>query len=175
MPRPICPRCYREYVMRVGRVGLGELLISLVYVYPFRCQLCGHRFKLIQWGVTYTRIEEDRREYERLPADFPVAFNAGAMNGQGSVLDISMGGCMFQTEARLAEGSILRMGLELPNELSPVNVEAAIVRSARPGRAGVEFLRIEHGQRERLRRFIRGLMSAVGREPNVEKSQSRRV
>ena len=53
------------------------------------------------------------------------------------------------------------MGLELPDEISPVNVEAAIVRSVRPGRAGVEFLRIEHGQRERLQRFIRGLI--VGR------------
>ena len=93
-----------------GRVGLGERLISLFYVYPFRCQLCSHRFKVIQWGVTYTRIEEDRREYERLPANFPVAFSAGAMNGQGGVLDISMGGCMFHTEARLSGGQYLANG-----------------------------------------------------------------
>jgi c-di-GMP-binding flagellar brake protein YcgR len=85
------------------------------------------------------------------------------MNGQGGILDISMGGCMFHTEARLREGSILQMGLDLPDESSPVNVEAAIVRSVRPGRAGVEFLRIEHGQRERLQRFIRGLIIACRR------------
>jgi PilZ domain len=158
MPRPLCPRCSREYVKRVSRVGLGERLISLVYVYPFKCQLCGHRFQFLQWGVTYRRIEEDRREYERLPVNFPVTFSAGMVHGEGMVVDISMGGCAFHTETQLKEGSILKMGLPLSNEVSPVNVEAAIVRSSQPGRVGVEFLRIQNGERERLQRFIRGLI-----------------
>jgi hypothetical protein len=42
-------------------VGGSERLISLFYIYPFRCQPYGHRFRLLQWGVTYTRIEKDRR------------------------------------------------------------------------------------------------------------------
>jgi PilZ domain len=158
MPRPLCPRCSTEYVRRVSRVGLGERLISLLYVYPFKCQLCGHRFQCLQWGVTYKRIEEDRREYERLPANFPVMFSAGAVSGQGMVVDISMAGCAFDTETQLTEGSILKMVLPLSEEAHPVNVEAAIVRSARPGRVGVEFLRIENGERERLQRFIRALI-----------------
>jgi PilZ domain len=158
MPRPLCPRCSREYVRRVSRIGLGERLISLFYVYPFRCQLCGHRFQLLQWGVKYKRIEEDRREYERMPASFPLTFNSGAVNGRGLVVDISMAGCTFHTEAELAEGNVLRMGLELANEASPIRVEAVIIRSLRSGRVGVEFLQFENGERERLQRFIRGLM-----------------
>src|SRR6266478_9749023 len=43
-----------------GKIG-SERLISLFYIYPFRCQPCGHRFRLLQWGVTYTKIEEDQR------------------------------------------------------------------------------------------------------------------
>ena len=59
-PPVVCPRCSSEYVKRVSRVG-PERLMSLFYIYPFRCQPCGHRFRLLQWGVTYTRIEEDQR------------------------------------------------------------------------------------------------------------------
>jgi PilZ domain len=158
MPRPLCPRCSREYVRRVSRVGLGERLISLFYVYPFRCQLCGHRFQLLQWGVKYKRIEEDRREYERIPVNFPATFAAVGVSGQGLIVDISIAGCSLHTEAQLGEGNILRMGLQVPNETPPVNVEAAIVRSIRSGRAGVEFLQFENGERERLQHFIRGLI-----------------
>jgi PilZ domain len=161
MPRPRCPRCSKEYVRRVSRVGLGERVLSLFYVYPFRCQLCGHRFQLLQWGVTYKRIEEDRREYERMPANFPVWFDAGAVQGRGLAVDISMAGCTFHTEAELIEGNVLRMRLDLPEETSPVSVEAVIIRSFASGRVGVEFLRVENGERERLQRFIRGLL--IGR------------
>jgi hypothetical protein len=158
MLRPLCPRCSKEYVRRVSRVGLGERVASLFYVYPFRCQLCGHRFKLLQWGVKYRRFEEDRREYERMAANFPVTFVAGAVNGQALVVDISMAGCTLQTEAQLAEGNILQMGLQVSNTPQPINVEAAIIRSIQSGRAGVEFLRVENGERERLQSFIRGLI-----------------
>src|SRR5262249_38148536 len=139
-------------------VGLGERLISLFYVYPFRCQLCGHRFQLLQWGVKYKRIEEDRREYERIAVNFPATFAASGVNGQGLIVDISIAGCSFHTEAQLVDGNILRMGLQVPNETSPVNVAAAIVRSNRSDNAGVEFLQFENGERERLQRFIRGLI-----------------
>ncbi|HEX8750369.1 MAG TPA: PilZ domain-containing protein [Nitrospira sp.] len=158
MPRPLCPRCSREYVRRISRVGLGERLISLFYVYPFRCQLCGHRFQLLQWGVKYKKIEEDRREYDRMPVNFPATFAAGSVSGQGLIVDISIAGCSFHTEAHVGEGNILRMGLHVPNETHPVNVEAAVARSIQSGRVGVEFLQFENSERERLQRFIRQLI-----------------
>jgi hypothetical protein len=161
MPRPLCPRCSKDYVMRVTRVGLGERLVSLFYVYPYRCQLCGHRFKFLQWGIKYKRIEEDRREYERMAASFPITFDAGTVQGRGLAVDISMAGCTFHTEVELVEGNILRMRLELPEETSPLTVEAVIIRTLRSGRVGVEFLQFENGERERLQRFIRALL--IGR------------
>ena len=158
MPRPLCPRCSREYVKRVSRVGFWERFMSLFYVYPFRCQLCGHRFQCLQWGVKYKRIEEDRREYERMPASFPVTFDAGPVQGRGLTVDISMAGCTFHTEAELAEGKILQMKLGVPDQTLPVRVEAVIIRTLRAGRVGVEFVQFENGQRERLQHFIRGLI-----------------
>jgi len=93
-----------------------------------------------------------------MPVNFPATFAAGGVSGQGLIVDISIAGCSFHTEAQLVEGNILRMGLQVSNETPPVNVEAAIVRSIRSGRAGVEFLQFENGERERLQHFIRGLI-----------------
>ena len=58
MQPPVCPRCSSEDIKRVSRIG-PERLISLFYIYPFRCQPCGHRFRLFQRGVSYTRIQLD--------------------------------------------------------------------------------------------------------------------
>lgn len=53
---------------------------------------------------------------------------------------------------------MLRLMLRVSNELKPVAIEAAVARHVRPdGRVGVEFLRVEPRERERLSLFIRGL------------------
>jgi len=41
---PHCPRCGQDIVQRVRRRGLLDHLLSIVYIYPFRCQVCFHRF-----------------------------------------------------------------------------------------------------------------------------------
>jgi len=43
-----CPNCARDFVRRVSRAGLSERLLSVFYVYPFKCQLCGYRFRFFQ-------------------------------------------------------------------------------------------------------------------------------
>ena len=93
-----------------------------------------------------------------MPANFPVTFDAGAVQGRGMAVDISMAGCTFHTETQLMEGNILQMRLDVPAETSPVRVEAVIIRTLRAGRVGVEFVQFENGERERLQRFIRGLL-----------------
>jgi hypothetical protein len=50
-----CPACGSTLVRRSHRIGLAEEMLSLVYVYPFRCRLCTHRFFSLQWGVRYYR------------------------------------------------------------------------------------------------------------------------
>jgi hypothetical protein len=62
-----CPKCSGEFIKRVSRRGAGEVLLSFLYIYPFRCQLCGHRFKLLRWRKVYHKAVYDGREFERLP------------------------------------------------------------------------------------------------------------
>src|SRR5262245_36365819 len=66
-----CRRCRSEFVRRSSRKTLAERLLSLVYVFPFRCQLCQHRFLAFRWRERWLRAAgggtDERREYERLP------------------------------------------------------------------------------------------------------------
>jgi c-di-GMP-binding flagellar brake protein YcgR len=134
-------------------------MLSLFYVYPFRCQLCGHRFRSLQWGVSYARISEDRREYRRLPIMFPVAYVAENIKGKGTAIDVSVNGCGFETRDKLSVGAHLRMTLQLTNELLPVEVDTAVVRTVDDNRMGVEFVKIQPAELERLQLFIRGRLA----------------
>jgi PilZ domain-containing protein len=158
MPDPRCPSCSKEYVARVARVGLTENLLSLFYIYPFKCQLCGRRFSALQWGVRYLRMEEDRREYERLPTAFSLTFSAEDFGGGGVACDISMSGCTFRVETRQPkEGNVLSMQLRISKDLEPIAVEA-VVRNVRQDLVGVEFLRFQEADKERLQLFVRDLL-----------------
>lgn len=58
-----CPACGGTLARRAHRNGLAEKMFSLLYVYPFRCQLCGHRFLALQWGTRYHRIAQDSGDH----------------------------------------------------------------------------------------------------------------
>jgi len=156
-----CPNCSREFVRRVARIGLKERLAGWLYIYPFKCQICGFRFRFLQWGVRYQRIEEDHREYDRMSMNFPVNFRGDQVEGEGNVLNISMGGCSFNTATQLKVGAIMRLELKMSTEAGPVVVEAAVVRHWYNQIAGVEFIQWRQGERERLQLFVRGLL--IGR------------
>jgi hypothetical protein len=89
----ICPECSHNFVTRSRRAGLLDYLMASFAIYPFRCQLCRCRFHRRQKGLSYKRIEADRREYQRLAVHLDAAFHIGEVSAQGLVLDISMSGC----------------------------------------------------------------------------------
>ena len=157
-----CPNCSRPFVRRVAIVGSAETLLGIFFVYPFRCQLCGVRFRMPQWGVRYIRVPEDKREYDRLPTSFPLAFHANNMTGQGAALEISMGGCSFSSTMQLASGTVLQMELHVADSVNPIVVDAAVVRYARERLIGVEFLQWQESERDRLQLFVRGLLIGRG-------------
>ncbi len=80
-----CPQCSTDYVRRVHREGVLERFASLVYIYPFRCQLCSRRFRVLQWGIRYAKQLVDRRQFERIPARVPATFSGDRISGEGVV------------------------------------------------------------------------------------------
>jgi predicted RNA-binding Zn-ribbon protein involved in translation (DUF1610 family) len=153
-----CPNCSRQFVRRVAAVRSAERLLGILSVYPFKCQLCGFRFRSPQWGGGNVRVAEDRREYDRMPASFPLTFQAINLSGKGLATNISMGGCCFDTSTPLAGGIVLRLELQLSDNVSPVVVDAAAVRHSQGQSVGVEFLQWQESERARLQLFVRGLL-----------------
>jgi hypothetical protein len=158
MAKVKCPICALEFVRRVSLAGLVEKFLSLFYVYPFKCQLCGHNFLSLQWGMRYIRVEEDRRTYDRLEIKCPMTFSGESGAGEGTVVELSMGGCSVSTSADIVAGMILKMSLKVSSDVAPILVKAAVVRHVRLKAVGVEFLQWERSERERLQQFITGFL-----------------
>ncbi len=156
---PTCPNCGRDFVRRSHRQGIFERLISVIYVYPFRCQLCLHRFLTLQLGKRFIKQKVDRREYERIETKLPLAFKGDQAQGEGTAIDLSMAGCAVESDVKVPEGSLVQ--LELKNApAAPVKVEAAVVRSTRQRTIGLQFLRLREEEKERLRQFVRQLLQS---------------
>jgi len=161
MIRSKCPKCSGEFIRRVSRRSGFERILSRFYIYPFRCQLCGHRFKLLQWGEMYRKTFYDRREFERMPVSLNASiWGESGDHDEGTLRDLSMRGCGISSGVAFGEGSILRLELHIPNDDLPIVVKAAVVRNAAAGHCEIEFLRLHHAERERLRRFVNGLLAA---------------
>jgi c-di-GMP-binding flagellar brake protein YcgR len=111
--------------------------------------------------VRYLRLRPDHREYDRMAMNFPVLFRGDRFDGTGSVTDISMGGCRFTTASKLNQRANMRLELKVSDQAAPVIVELAVLRDWHDQVAGVEFLRCDEKERERLQLFVHGLL--IGR------------
>lgn len=163
---PTCPRCGRSQARRTSR-GPGERLLSVFYIYPFRCQVCGRRFRALQWGVRYARLT-DVREFDRIPIRVVAAVDDGRTSVQGETINLSVDGCAVETDAGFRPDTTVRVRLQLPHDERPVEVASAVVRASRPGAVGIHFVRMDADSRQRLRRFMLSLHGPQG-EPNPER------
>ena len=153
-----CPQCSTEFVQRIRPDGVLERLFGFVFLHPFRCQLCTHRFRAFLPGLAAVWHEVDRRQYVRFSARFRVTFSGDAGFGEGTAMDVSMGGCALESDAMLAPPMVLKVKLHVSEYAVPVEVEEAIVRSIRSKIVGLEFTRFALREKYRLQPFIAGLV-----------------
>jgi hypothetical protein len=81
---------------------------------------------------------------------------SGAAPGRATA--ISMDGCRVETEAPLSEGALIQVMFHATPGAAPIAVEAAVAQGVRPHGAGLHFVRIDEGQRDRLRQLVANLM-----------------
>lgn len=148
----ICPQCGKDQVRRSASLSLGERLASLFFLNPFQCQLCSHRFLACRVG-RQAAPQQDRREHHRIPVHLSLAFSGGRIRGKGTVRDMSIGGCLIETDALVRVNDIFYLQLKIA-EHEPLLEVAAIVRSVRGRRIGLKFLRAAR-EEKRLHDFIR--------------------
>jgi hypothetical protein len=147
-----CPQCDADKIRRSGRAGALERLLSVAYIFPYRCQRCGRRFFAMNWGARYQRPSGERREYERVAVRVPVTVTTAGQSLEGETVDVSVDGCSLRIGAHLPAGTAVRLTLRLPG--AAVDVEEAVVRVPREGGFGLHFARIAGGQQRRLADYI---------------------
>src|SRR5438552_6453471 len=147
-----CPRCGQQAARRSPRTGVWEHVVSVLYLYPFRCQLCATRFRSFQFR-RYARRSQDRREYDRLSGRVPVTVVSGAERADGQTADLSLTGCSVRTAGTFAAGSTVQLRLRL-GQSGDVNVESAVVRTQRDGGLGLQFEKISAADHDRLSRYL---------------------
>ena len=137
---------------RVPSLSLGEQFQGLLFVSPFRCQVCGHRFLAFRLGRHYPPVSE-RRTHERVPVRLSLAFSGGRIKGEGTLINISLGGCLIETSAPVKVDDIFHVQLFV-NEQEPAIEVAAMVRSIGAKGVGMKFLRSAREDR-RLVAYLR--------------------
>lgn len=152
-----CPKCNGTLARRSHREGLAEKMLGLLYVYPFRCQLCGHRFFAMQWGIRYHRVSVDRREYHRHQAAIPLMLSSRQGDFLGKTADLSINGCRLTASGPFQEHSSWGVQLLLPSNPNPVRIGEAVVRAVSNRQIGMEFLRFAPVEKKRIGRILEAI------------------
>jgi len=151
---PYCPKCRKNLVQQSPRHGWIEALLSIFSIYPFRCQLCTHRFLAFEWWWRRFVSYYGRREYVRIPVRFQLTFSGKQVSSEGTVVNLSRQGCMIETHAPIPYGELLWLRVHEPGGQPLFEIEAAVVRCIVEKSVGMEFVRIQESEMKRLERVI---------------------
>ena len=152
---PACPICKTRLVHQASQEGGLERLLGLLTMYPFRCQLCTHRFLAFFWRYS----PSPKREYDRVPAQYPVTLYPASTGKQdegipGMTVNLSITGGLIETNAQVAQGTSVRLKIHGSGLPSPIEVESAMVRAVLENRLALEFSKIAPEEEQRFRVFM---------------------
>jgi hypothetical protein len=147
-----CPQCRHEQVLRARPLSASERIAAILLLSPFSCPQCSCRFLASRIGVDLPRHQMDRRQHLRIPVRLYLSFSGGKIRGEGTVLDLSMGGCIIKSETHVRVDDIFYLEITTGPQDQPLEV-AAIVRSVSHRGIAFKFLRAAQ-ENKRLLAFI---------------------
>lgn len=101
----------------------------------------------------------ERRATPRFRVLFRSTFSAGSqLEGEGTVMDLSLGGCKVHSTTRASLDSPLELRIYVPSLDWPLMVDRAAVRWAEAPAFGLAFLRVRDTEQERLRQVLAELV-----------------
>jgi hypothetical protein len=105
----------------------------------------------------------DRREHFRIPVRLRLSFSGGKIRGEGMVTDISLGGCVINSDTPVSVDDIYYLEIAVSEQEPPIEVPA-IVRSV--GARGIAFKFLRKAQEnKRLLSFIRSQTGPISSIP----------
>ncbi|HET8579852.1 MAG TPA: PilZ domain-containing protein [Nitrospiraceae bacterium] len=102
----------------------------------------------------------DRRQSPRFRVHFQGSFTIereDPVAGEGTVVDLSLGGCRVESELRVPTRIDLELLIYVPDVEEPIRIGWAPVQWARDHDFGVKFARVAPDQQKRLRRVLQTL------------------
>lgn len=170
----MCPQCQKDGVLRSRPQTPREHVAALLFIVPFHCSHCSHRFLACRLGLHQPQQGIDRREHLRIPVRLFLSFSGGKVRGEGTVMDLSMGGCIIKSQTQVHVDDIFYLEIAITDQEAPIEV-AAMVRSVSARGIAFKFLR-KAQENKRLLGFIQsnsGSTSSVlakAVEPTVSSS-----
>jgi hypothetical protein len=147
-----CPRCHEDGVLQARLRTPRELIAALVRIVPFQCRHCCHRFLARRVSPAGRSPAIERREHLRIPVRLCLSFSGGKVRGEGTVLDLSLGGCIIKSETHVRVDDIFYLEIVIAEDEAPLEV-AAMVRSVTSRGIAFKFLR-KAKENKRLLTFI---------------------
>ncbi len=120
--------------------------------------------------------DPNKRQFERLENELPVAYRSVDGFITDWVTNISKGGLFINSRTPLPVGTTVRLIIQLPDTPFPFDLTGKVVRVSEfdnatnevPG-MGVEFVDIDDDKRARIERFVDRLRKDLPDEPKKKK------
>ena len=90
----------------------------------------------------------------RYQVQCPVDYVLDGKPGQGTVFNLSRGGCAIETELFAASDDPISLQITVSNQPTPIMIELGKVRWATKREFGVEFMVVENASKRRLDDFL---------------------
>jgi hypothetical protein len=99
----------------------------------------------------------EKRQQPRFTSQFRSTISGGQREGQGRTLDLSVGGCMIETDFPVAVGASFEFRIYVPGLDWPLRIDEAQVRWAKANTFGIQFMKVKPDEEEKLKRVIASL------------------
>lgn len=151
-----CPRCDNILVAHAESMPQPTRQVTAGIIYTFECQPCKLRFQVSQQDIAPVAETQDRRKAARIPIRMAVDIECGEHVGEGTITDISKGGCAVESQQPLTIGQLLR--LKFPPPTGSVDTlgtqKIATVQNLRGQKAGVKFLAFTDEEKSKLTKTV---------------------
>jgi hypothetical protein len=99
----------------------------------------------------------EKRQQPRFTSQFRSTISGGQGEGQGRTLDLSIGGCMIETDLPVGVGTSIECRIYVPGLDWPLRVDEAQVRWVKGNTFGIQFTKIQPDEEIKLKQVIAGL------------------
>ena len=107
--------------------------------------------------VIKDELPVEKRQQPRFTSQFRSIISGGQGEGRGRTLDLSIGGCMVETDLPVDVGASIECRIYVPGLDWPLRIDEAQVRWVKANTFGIQFTKIQPDEEAKLKQVIAGL------------------